>query len=237
MNLEVFSFEKACPAKREAAVDLPVSMRGTGVETPKDLSQEKSLAEAQLLHRVARGDQGAFAALYDCYSKTLYSIAIRILSDPSEAEDVLQEVFVVIWEKAQSFDALAGKPFSWAVTITRNKSIDRLRARRRGRLLEKAINGDSVAENAHEIRMNESYRPDNAEQIYKALNELRHDERRPIELAFFSGLTHIEIAVVLEEPLGTIKARIRRGMLRLRDVLESQCNPQIKAIEVPGREG
>jgi RNA polymerase sigma-70 factor, ECF subfamily len=132
--------------------------------------------------------------------------------------------FISIWDKARSFDAGAGKPFNWAVKITRNKSIDRLRARRRLRVLEEAIDNAPVAGNGCETQKNEDYRPDYAEQIRAAVNELPFDQRRAIELAFFCGFTHIEVAVALQKPIGTIKARIRRGILRLRKGLKRDSN-------------
>ena len=185
------------------------------------LPEDSTRLDEQLIRRIAQGDSEAFGSLYDRYSKLLYSLATRILNDPSEAEDVLQEVFLKIWEKASSFNVAVGRPFSWLVTITRNKAIERLRARRRkSRLLQERGELAIAAEHVDEPHSWEKIEPDESRQIRAAVNELSHNQRHPIELAFFGGLTHVEIADTLQEPLGTIKARIRRGMLRLRDSLE-----------------
>ncbi len=177
--------------------------------------------DAELLRRIAGGDRSAFSDFYDQYSGLLFSIAVRVLNDSKEAEDVLQEVFLQIWNKADTYDPLLGKPVSWAVTFTRNKAIDRVRAsQRRSKLLEQAtveegfLPADSPSANERLCGK------ENAEMIRSVVAALPSDQKRAIELAFFSGLTQDEIAKTLQEPLGTIKARIRRGMLKLREKLE-----------------
>ena len=188
--------------------------------SPSDtiISDAAAQADAELLARVASGDRDAFAALYDRFSKPLFSFALRIVGNPADAEDVLQEVFVQLWEKAGQFDPSQGKPFTWSVTMTRNKAIDRLRSsQRRSRLVEEATLADpamDVAETGKVIGTDEATR------IRTAVNTLPADQRQAIEMAFFGGLTHHQIAEKISEPLGTIKARIRRGMLKLRDTLE-----------------
>ncbi len=176
------------------------------------------------MQRIAQGDREAFAALYDHYAKPLYSLTVRILNDPKEAEDALQDVFLQIWERAAQFDERVGKPFNWCATMTRNKAIDRLRSRqRRYRLFEEATESiDAVAESTSLPTHAEEFGSDEVERIRSAVKVLPGDQRKAIELAFFDGLTHFEIAEALHEPLGTVKARIRRGMLRLRDCLEVQ---------------
>jgi RNA polymerase sigma-70 factor (ECF subfamily) len=186
-------------------------------------SEHSAPPEAQLVRRVAQGDRDAFAALYDLYSKPLYSLTLRILNDPKEAEDVLQDVFLQLWEKAGAFDEAVGKPFSWVVTMTRHKAIDRIRSRQRhARVFEEA--SESMTDAAVEATAPAvaGLGADEAAQVRTALNALPREQRQPIEMAFFGGLTHTEIAQTLREPLGTIKARIRRGMLQLRDGLEGQ---------------
>ncbi|MDQ6631892.1 MAG: sigma-70 family RNA polymerase sigma factor [Verrucomicrobiota bacterium] len=186
-------------------------------------TQDSPPVEAELLQRIAQGDRQAFAALYDCYAKPLYSFAVKVLNDSTDAEDVLQEVFLQIWEKAAAFDETVGKPFSWAVTMTRNKAIDRLRSKqRRGRVFEEVADNAAVMETAMEAPVNENFFRDEAIHVRAAVIGLPKEQRHPIELAFFCGLTHLEIAEQLKEPLGTIKARIRRGLLRLRNGLEGR---------------
>ena len=174
-----------------------------------------------LLRRIGRGDRSAFAEFYDLYANLLFSVAVKILNDQKEAEDVLQEVFVQIWDKAGTFDPQLGKPSSWAITLARNRAIDRIRAsRRRARLVEEAATAGAL-DGGEGPTANESvHGREKAALIRTAMAALPSDQRQAIELAFFSGLTQIEISDNLREPLGTIKARIRRGMLKLRDKLE-----------------
>ena len=177
--------------------------------------------DVELLRRIADGDRSAFSAFYDQYSGLLFSIAVKVLNDSREAEDVLQEVFMQIWNKANAYDQLLGKPASWAVTLTRNKAIDRIRAsQRRSRLLDQATVEAGAFPDDSPSAGERLYGKENAEMIRSVVAALPSDQRRAIELAFFSGLTQDEIAKTLQEPLGTIKARIRRGMLKLREKLE-----------------
>ncbi len=177
--------------------------------------------DAELLRRIAGGDRFAFSDFYNQYSGLLFSIAVKVLNDSREAEDVLQEVFMQIWNKADTYDLLLGKPASWAVTLTRNKAIDRVRAsQRRSKLLEQATVEAGVLPDDSPSANERLYGKENAEMIRSVVAALPSDQKRAIELAFFSGLTQDEIAKTLQEPLGTIKARIRRGMLKLREKLE-----------------
>jgi RNA polymerase sigma-70 factor (ECF subfamily) len=177
--------------------------------------------DVELLRRIAGGDRSAFSSFYDQYSGLLFSIAIKVLNDSKEAEDVLQEVFMQIWNKADAYNPLLGKPVSWAVTLTRNKAIDRIRAsQRRSKLLEQATLEVGALPDDSPSANEKLHGKENAEMIRSVVAALPSDQRRAIELAFFSGLTQDEIAKTLQEPLGTIKARIRRGMLKLREKLE-----------------
>lgn len=175
--------------------------------------------DQDMLAKSAAGDQSAFASLYDRLSGPLYSLAAKMLGDASEAQDVLQDVFVQIWRRAASYDSQQSSVFSWAMLITRSRVIDRLRARgRRLRMVqpeenESATDEASVAETAADT-VNKN---DEAQRVRINLNKLPAEQREAIELAFFSDLTHGEIATQLGQPLGTIKARIRRGLLKLRE--------------------
>lgn len=191
-----------------------------GIESMNDLASDLE-RDIEWLRRIGTGDRSAFGSFYDQYSGLLFSIAVKVLNDAKEAEDVLQEVFVQIWNKSQAYDPLLGKPASWAVTLTRNKAIDRIRAsQRRSRLLEQATVEANVSPADSPSANEKLHGKENAEMIRSVLAALPPDQRRAIELAFFSGLTQDEIAKNLQEPLGTIKARIRRGMLKLREKLE-----------------
>jgi len=183
--------------------------------------QEKQAADeaqARLLQRVAARETEALAEFYDQTAGSLFSVAVRILGDRAEAEEIIQDVFVQIWEKAAIFDSLLGTAFHWAVSITRHRAIDRLRSRqRRARLLQDL--GQLTVETSPAAHASESLGTDEADLVRSALAGLPADQRQAIELAFFGGMTHLEIAEALHEPLGTIKARIRRGLMKLRDSL------------------
>jgi len=187
-----------------------------------DSGDSRARENAELLRRMAGGDRDALAELYDRLSRPLYSTARHILNDASEAQDVVHDVFIALWQSAASFDAGRGAVFSWAVALTRNRSIDRLRTRtNRARLLGGAIpddlgyDSDAGALGIHDW----AELGERADAVRSAVGALPPEQRRALELAFFSGLTQKEVAERLNEPIGTIKARIRRGLLKLRDML------------------
>ena len=172
-----------------------------------------------LLSRVARRDQLAFAQLYDQLSGPMFSLVVRIVRCHAEAEDILQDAFVVVWTRAAGYRPELGSPFAWVAAIVRHKAIDRIRASvRRRELLETDLRlqweETDVVTAVGAIAATESSRV-----VRSALAKLGEGEVRAIELAFFGGLTHGEIAVDLGIPVGTVKARIRRGLLKLRPVL------------------
>jgi RNA polymerase sigma-70 factor (ECF subfamily) len=189
-----------------------VNMRPPVAETP----------DAELLRRVAGGDVTAFEQFYDRYSTALHALAMKILRDAHEAEEVLQEAMTLIWERAASYNAAAGKPLSWAMAITRNKAIDLIRSTQRAsRLIEEAAL-DAEARASSVPAESRAFLEEASTLVRRALAELPAEQRRSIELAYFGGLTQSEIASQLGEPLGTVKARIRRGMMTLRDALENR---------------
>jgi RNA polymerase sigma-70 factor (ECF subfamily) len=177
--------------------------------------------DVELLRQIADGDRAAFGEFYDRHSTLMFSVASKILNDAGEAEDVLQEVFVQIWEKAGRFDPKLGKAASWAAILVRNRAIDRIRAsQRRSRLADEAGIAHAIAAEVSESANETLYGHDKAKFIHSAIVDLPEEQRQAIELAYFSGLTQDEISKKLKAPLGTIKARIRRGLLKLRDQLE-----------------
>ena len=177
-------------------------------------------SQARVLGRIAARDKSALTALYEQTSAVIYSMAIRMLGSPHDAEEIVQETFVQIWERAGLFNPTLGSALSWSLGITRNRCIDWIRAhRRRARIVEDA--GEEIrAAVAVDIDAAAGLSVEELGSVRSAVRGLPADQRRAIELAFFGGLTHQEIAEQLQEPLGTVKARIRRGMLKLRDALQ-----------------
>jgi len=182
-----------------------------------DLSQ---IPDNALLHAIARGDQSALAACYDRYRVILFSIILRILNDRQEAEDCLQEVFLQVWRRARDFDEARGRAFTWLVTIARSRSLDRLRAS--GSRLRLATEVAQVPRENVGDAAEESVRSEEGALVRKALAELPEEQRRALLLAYFEGLTQTEIAARLGDPLGTVKTRMRSGMIKLRELLHGK---------------
>jgi len=201
---------------------LAVKPAGHFVSFKKSVNQpEAQDRDAELLRQIAGGDRSAFAEFYDRHSTLMFSVASKILNDAAEAEDVLQEAFLQIWEKAGKFDPNLGKASSWAAILVRNKAVDKIRAsRRRTRLAEEAGTESAIAAEVADTVNDRLQGHEQAKLIQTAIVGLPGEQRQAIELAYFSGLTQDEISKKLNTPLGTIKARIRRGLLKLRDQLE-----------------
>jgi RNA polymerase sigma-70 factor, ECF subfamily len=186
----------------------------------KALDEAERKIGVELIARMAAGDEPALGEFYDRFAVTLYSVAMRIMKEARDAEDALQEGLVYMWRRAGAYDPRLSSPYSWAVMIVRNKCIDRLRSRLRvERIVERA-----TAEYSHggDVDDSSAAEPELREQriaVRSMLAQLAVEQKQALELAFFSGLTHEEIANHLETPLGTIKARIRRGLLRMRELL------------------
>ena len=180
--------------------------------------------DAELLEQTAGGDHSSLSELHRRYAGILHASAARVLNNPADAEEVVQEAFVQIWEKASVYDKARGKPLTWAMTLTRNKAIDRLRRlQRRNRLHEQVEREVEVWKPVAEI--DSSYDASTREThalVRSAVIQLSPEQRRAIELAFFGGLTQQQIAKELRTPLGTVKARIRRGIMKLRQILASR---------------
>lgn len=177
------------------------------------------------MERIRRGDKQAFAQLYDRFSGPLYGTALRILNDAAEAQDVVHDAFLALWEKSSAFEADRGSPFAWVVTFVRNRAIDRVRKRRRrADLLAASAPADlGYADGDKTASANDSAQfGEDAQAVRAAVAALPQEQQRALELAFFGGLTQEQIAQTLSQPLGTVKARIRRGLLKLRDLLATR---------------
>jgi len=180
---------------------------------------EDRAADQGALARMAQGEGDAVAELYDRHARSIYSLALRILADTTEAEDVVQDVFSQAWRQASRYSASRGAVAAWLLTMARSRAIDRLRARR---ARPAGVSDDRVADRLADAGTPPDSQVLSSEQVARvraAVGELPLLQRAALELAYFEGLTHAEIADRLEEPLGTVKTRIRLAMLRLRDVL------------------
>jgi len=183
---------------------------------------DRNASQTELLRRIAAQDREALHEFYEETARPLFAVACRMLGNVADAEDVIQDVFVQIWTKAGKFDAAKGRPFHWALALTRNRCIDGLRARRRtARMAEEMDEAAGMDAGVGATCLDAPLTEAEIAAIQSVVNQLPKDQRQAIEMAFFGGLTHQEIAESLEEPLGTIKARIRRGMLKLREGLRS----------------
>jgi RNA polymerase sigma-70 factor, ECF subfamily len=177
-------------------------------------------ADRLIVRRMASGDHVALGELYDRHARLLYSLALRIVRERSDAEDVLQETFSQVWRQADRFEASRGTVVGWLVTVTRSRALDRLRQRRTQR--EGAADFDRVADNLPDQSRALDLQLVTAEQanrVRQALAALPDELRIPLELAYYEGLSQSEIAERLRTPLGTIKTRMRQTLLRLREAL------------------
>jgi RNA polymerase sigma-70 factor, ECF subfamily len=206
-----------------AEVDISenVSSIGARVLQPPDYISEfeaRSQEWAALIGRVAEGDQDALTTLYDATNRFVYGLLLRMLGNAATAEEVLLDVYVQLWKQAARYDKQRGNPRAWLVTMARSRAIDRMRAEgqaaQRGAQLEEATtiaathDAEWMATNAEMQRL-----------VCTALEALSQEQREVIELAFYSGLTHSEMATRLKQPIGTVKTRVRRGMIKLRELL------------------
>lgn len=174
-----------------------------------------------IIAKVATGDQAAFASLYDHLAPTVFGVVRRVLRDPSQAEEVTQEVFVEIWRQAARFDGERGSVRTWSVTIAHRRAVDRVRSEqahrdRQVRVATADIDGDPTPEDS-------AVDTEDRRRARAAMAELSEPQREALELAFYDGLTHVQIADRLGVALGTVKTRIRDGLIRLRSVMGVQA--------------
>ncbi|MFA5263471.1 MAG: sigma-70 family RNA polymerase sigma factor [Opitutaceae bacterium] len=182
---------------------------------------EAVVEEARLLAQTGAGDREAFRLLYARYSAPLFSLAVRLVGNTGDAEELLQDAFLKIWRNAASYDSRKSRPFTWAVTIMRRTCIDQLRKRRHTPVTTPLLPGNVAIQDystGETVRRATEARED-SERLLGALAEISPNQRRALELALFSEMTHAEIAQRLEQPVGTVKSWIRRGLLDLRNTL------------------
>ena len=183
------------------------------------IQHEAALEEACLLAQIGVGDASAFRQLYDRYSTPLYSLGLRMLKNPSETEEALQDTFVKIWKNAAHYDARKSRPFTWAVTIMRRTCIDRIRKlNREPEVTTFEPDQDQEWATAEVVRETVAHN-ETRNQVEEALKNVPEKQKKALELALFSGMTHSEIARSLEQPLGTVKSWLKRGLFQLRNTL------------------
>jgi RNA polymerase sigma-70 factor (ECF subfamily) len=195
--------------------DLRVRSMNSGMEVSTGVARPAADEDGELLTRVLRGDEGAMAVLFDRYSKIVYSVSLRVLRDTASAEDVMQEIFMQIWRNPNSFVSTKGSLGGWLAVVARNRSIDTLRRKRPSEQVEEMNLASSynLADEAERSILMERARA--------AVKLLPTEQRKTLEMAFFDGLTHTEIAEMTGDPLGTVKTRIRSALLSLRKAFKA----------------
>ncbi len=185
--------------------------------------EEIATTDLDLIGRIREGDQAALDELYRRYASPVYSLVWKILQNAEESEDVALDVFWQIWRQASRYDLSRGAPPAWIFTLARSRAIDRLRARHRRE--DRTVSFDDPELNLDPL--DEEKAPDEVasfrqtrDAVREAMGSLSPKQREAVELAFFRGLTHVEIAEKLHQPLGTVKTRIRQGLIRLRKQLD-----------------
>jgi len=179
--------------------------------------EQAQTTDVDLLKAIVRQDERALADLYDRYRVILFGLLVRILNSREEAEDVLQEVFLQVWRRAADFDENRGRPFTWLVTLARSRGIDRLRSLAARERVAQAGAREPSEEVSDAVA--DAFRSEQRGLVTSALSQLPEEQKRALMLAYFDGLTQSEIATKLEAPLGTVKTRMRAGLIKLRELL------------------
>jgi RNA polymerase sigma-70 factor (ECF subfamily) len=190
-----------------------------GIPTDKIAARHRDHELIGLVEQIARGDEQALAALYDHTNRLVYGLILRILGDQGAAEEVLLDVYTQVWRQAPNYDVGRGSPMAWLTTIARSRAIDRLRSgwqtQQRQEPLDVVNDKETQAFNPEE----NSVFAERQRLVIQALAALNAEQREVIELAYYGGLSHSEIAERLQQPLGTVKTRTRLAMMKLRDAL------------------
>lgn len=193
--------------------------------------------DADLIARLAAGDETALEPLYDRYGKLVYSLVLRVVRDPAAAEEVTQEVFVRLWRNAASFEPARGRVHAWLMRITHNLALNEIRRRQSRPIAAENYDwetaGAAVVDQATERDPAQAaWLRERAVAVRRAIAQLPAPQRQAIELAFFGGLSQAEVAAAVGDPLGTVKSRIRVGMQRLRELLLAE-GIDAQSLEVP----
>ena len=181
-------------------------------------SEQSPESADSLLALTAVGDQAAFARLYDLMAPRVFGLVRRVLRDPAQSEEVTQEVFLEIWQSATRFDTARGTAVTWIMTMTHRRAVDRVRAAQSSRVRDSKVGLRDYAPPFDEVSETVEVTLEH-ERVMRAMSRLTDLQRQAVTLAYFGGFTHTEVAAMLHIPVGTIKTRLRDGMIRLRDEL------------------
>ena len=198
---------------------VPDGVPSEGTPSGGSPSQDGAAARlAELMQRASRGDEVAFAELYDATSARAYGLALRVVRNPAQAEEVVQEAYLDAWRTSSRFDPARGSAAGWLLTIVHRKSVDRVRS------AEASTNRDATYHREtqlveHDSTVEAAHASLDAQRVRGAVATLTAVQREAVELAFFAGYTHTEVATMLDVPVGTAKTRIRDGLIRLRDAM------------------
>ena len=178
------------------------------------------LADEDLMSLAGSGDAGAFAGLYDRHSRATYSLAYRMMGERQAAEDLVQEAFLQVWRAARSYRAERGSVRTWILSIAHNRGIDQLRSTASRRRTQEKVEPSPTSQPSEAFA--ETWRNLQREQVREALRSLPPEQLKVLELAYYSGYTHMEIAELLDLPLGTVKGRMRLGLQKIREYFGSR---------------
>lgn len=180
-----------------------------------------ALADEDLMACVEAGETGAFAVLYDRHSRAAYSLAYRMMGERQAAEDLIQDAFLKIWRSASAYQSERGSVRTWMLSIVHNRGVDQIRSSASRRRTQDRVEASAEKAQPSEA-FAETWRNSRRQQVREALENLPADQLRVLELAYFSGYTHVEIAELLDVPLGTVKGRMRLGLKKVREFFDAR---------------
>jgi RNA polymerase sigma-70 factor (ECF subfamily) len=214
--------------------DLEANIKEESLALASGENRRPELISGELLERIAAGDQDAMRELYGRTSRIIFGLTRRILRDQDEAEEATHDIYMHVWRKVADYDAARGTPTSWLLMIARSRTIDRLRARRPCQYEQSVDDVPHALLSGGTSPEQSSMREQAARRLREALGQLPEQQRQVIEMAFFQGLTHHELAQRLGQPLGTVKTRIRSGIGRLRNLMcpLPQCSAAVAEMEL-----
>lgn len=188
------------------------------------MNEDRAGVEADLVARIARGDEDALSRLYDRYARLLFSLILGIVNDQRDAEEVLQDVFLQVWRQARTFDSSRGSAYRWLVTLARSRAIDRLRSKYFALHRREADSEDpeDVHSSARATQLDAVVILERSESVRRLLDRIAPEQRAALELGYFQGCSQSEIARRLDLPLGTVKSRMRLGLIALRELLPEE---------------